>query len=520
MALFTLFLSLFSLLLIPVRAYDIQSMSLEEKVGQLLMVHFLGEELNDDARKLVQQAHVGGIIYFRTANGLTSPEQVRRLSSGLQELARIPLFIAIDSEGGPVTHLKQGFTLFPSNWAVGLTNDPQFAYKVALASSQELKAVGINMNLAPVVDVNTNPKNPVIGIRSFGSTPEQVALFGKAALAGYRQGGIIATLKHFPGHGDVAVDSHYGLPITYKSQNELQTVELYPFAKLAKEAEVIMSAHLLVPSIDPDMCATFSPRLLQGVLREKLGFTGVIISDSLLMDGALLQAKSVENAAIEAFNAGCDLLIIAGGFSKKTLGFADSMCSVHKALVQAVLDGRISHEKLDSSLRRILQLKEKYTLRPQTAGALKTLESQALCRQIAKASVQTIYNHLPADFSAKSMAIISPEALSLELSQTEMAAKAGSLCYYKTMQPSGEDIDKAVEAVKSVDAIIVISASAWKFPSQVDLVKRLQQTGKKVILVCVGFPKDAELYPVCAAAIATFSPSPASLDAALIHLIK
>lgn len=515
MALFTLFLSCFAFVLLPAQAYDIQTMSLEEKVGQLLMVHFLGEEVNDDARTLVQQAHVGGVIYFRAANGLTSPEQVGHLSAGLQQLARIPLFIAIDSEGGPVGHLKQGFTLFPSNWAVGRTNDPQLAYKVALASSQELKAVGINMNLAPVVDVNTNPANPVIGIRSFGKTAEHVARFGKAALAGYRQGGVIATLKHFPGHGDVTVDSHYGLPMTYKSEKELQEQELFPFGQLAKEAEVIMTAHLLAASIDPDRCATFSSRLLEGVLRQKLGFNGVVMSDSLLMDGALLQAKSLENAAIDAFNAGCDLLIIAGGFSKKTLGSADSMCSVHKAVVQAVLDGRISQEKLHKSLARILQLKEKYALRLQTGGLVNTPESQALCRQIAKASVQTLYNYLPADFTAKTMAIVAPEALTLELLQTHIAAKASAVFYYKTLQPSPQDIDNAFEATKAADVIVVLSANAWKFLSQVDLVKRLVQTGKKVILVCVGSQQDANVHPECAAAIATFSPTPASLDEAL-----
>ena len=511
---FRLFIVCLSLFAVKLRAYDIQAMSLEEKVGQLLMVHFIGEEVNDDARKLVQQAHVGGIIYFRTANGLTSPDQVRRLSRSLQDLARIPVFIAIDAEGGPVCHLKHGFTLFPSAWSQGRTGDAHLAQQVAFASSQELKAVGINMNLAPVVDINTNPANPVIGIRSFGSSAEVVARFGRAALDGYKEGGIIAALKHFPGHGDVATDSHTGLPVTNKPLDQLEKEDLYPFGQLAKEADVIMSAHLLVPSIDPDACATFSSRLLQGVLRQKLGFKGVIISDSLLMDGALMQAKSVENAAINAFNAGCDLLIIAGGFSKKTLTTADSMCSVHKALVDAVRDGRISLDKLHTSLERILHLKEKHALKLQTTSALKTAEHLALCNQIAKKSVEIIYNHLPADFIAKTLAIIAPEALTVELSQTQMAAKASKIMYYKTCQPSPEAILEAQEMAKSADVIIVLTAYNQKFPGQADLSKQLVQSGKKVILFSIGLPQDAHVHPVCSALVATYSPTPAALDAA------
>lgn len=333
------------------------AMTVEEKVGQLLMVHFIGHEVNEEARQLIQEAHVGGFIYFIASNGLTSPEQVSRLSSDLQSLAKIPLFIAIDQEGGRVTRLMHGFTLFPSNWDVGQTKDPDAAAIIAALSSHELKAVGINMNLAPVVDVHTNPQNPVIGNRSFSDDPKVVALFGKAALRGYHKGGIVPVLKHFPGHGDTSVDSHYDLPVCNRSLEGLEEIELYPFMQLAKEAPAIMTAHMIVPALDPEHAATFSPTILQGLLREKMGFKGVIISDSLLMKGALMQANSLENAAIEAFNAGCDLLIIAGGFSKDSLPYAPAMMSVHKALVEAVNEGRISQERLDASVERILNLK-------------------------------------------------------------------------------------------------------------------------------------------------------------------
>ncbi len=516
MAFFPLLFSFFVFIVtsLGLNAVAIETMTLEEKVGQLLMVHYMGEEVGQDARLLVQKAHVGGIIYFRAANGLTSPEQVKRLSDGLQGLARIPLFIAIDQEGGAITHLKQGFTLFPSNWAVGRTGEPEYAKRVAVAIAQQLKAVGINMNLAPVVDVNTNPENPVIGIRSFGTSPQQVATFAKASLEGYKEQGIIATLKHFPGHGDVTVDSHKGLPVVDKSVTELEAVELYPFMKLAHDAEVIMTAHLLVPSLDPDMCATFSAPILQGLLRQKLGFTGIIVSDSLLMDGALSQASGVAEAAIKAFNAGCDLLMIAGGFSKESLGTADSMYKVHQALVQAVLDGRIATSRVDESVARILKRKAAY---PLTFSTTDMPDSKELSQDVAKRSVQLLYNNMKPDFKPKSLVVVAPKLLSFEVEQTRMAKN--KTIYYKTLQPSQDEINRVLESAETADSIVVLTANAWKFSNQIELIKQIQKRNKNVVLLCVGTTLDAEVIPSCSSAVASFGPTPASLDAAF-ELLK
>lgn len=219
-------------------AVSLHALSLEEKVGQLLMVHFQGEVANDEARALIQETKVGGIIYYNWSNGLNSPEQVRALSAGLQKLARenpnpVPLLIATDQEGGRVTRLTNGFTPLPANGVLGASGNPDLAQAIAFTIGQELRAVGINMNLAPVIDVNSNPQNPVIGSRSFGSDPNLVALFGQKALQGYRQAQIIATLKHFPGYGDAHVDPHEDLPTISRSIEELQQVELLPFRMLA-----------------------------------------------------------------------------------------------------------------------------------------------------------------------------------------------------------------------------------------------------------------------------------------------
>lgn len=338
------------------------TLSLEEKIGQLLMVHFHGEDANEEAKILVQNIKVGGILYFPWSNGLCCPQQIKTLSSHLQQLAQenansIPLFIAVDQEGGPVTRLRQGFTEFPGNKALAMTQDPNIAELAALKMGEEMRAVGININFAPVVDVNSNPKNPVIGDRSFSENPEIVLNFGEKVMQGFKKAHIISTLKHFPGHGDVDVDSHKDLPVVNKTLEELQKVELLPFAGLAPFAEVIMTAHILVPALDEENCATLSKKILT-YLKNILGFHGVIISDSLVMEGVLKTCHTVEEAAIQALNAGCDILLL-GGKASLELTLHDIQ-RIQCSLIEAVKEERILEERIDEALEKILKLKETY----------------------------------------------------------------------------------------------------------------------------------------------------------------
>ncbi|MDE3055757.1 MAG: beta-N-acetylhexosaminidase [Verrucomicrobiota bacterium] len=330
-------------------------------MGQLLMVHFHGEEVNEEARTLVQKIKVGGIVYYNWANSLHSPEQVKALSAGLQELAEIPLLIAVDQEGGRVARLRNGFTQFPGNKAIGETGEPQRAYDAALTMGKEMRAVGINMNLAPVVDVNSNPCNPIIGDRSFGAIPEVVALFAEQALSGYRDAHEIATLKHFPGHGDVDVDSHEDLPVIRKTKEELEECELAPFAALASFAPAIMTAHLLVPALDRENCCTLSEKSLS-YLRDVIGFQGVIITDSLVMKAILKTCRTVDEAAIRALQAGADVLLIGGRLLHgESAGFEMTVADVgkiHRSIVAAVKTGRISEERINTACQRILDLKK------------------------------------------------------------------------------------------------------------------------------------------------------------------
>jgi beta-N-acetylhexosaminidase len=484
-------------------------MTLEEKVGQLLMVHFHGETANAEAQILIQETKVGGIIYYNWSNGLYSQTQVATLSAGLQKLTEnnripLPLLIAADQEGGIVSRLRQGFTEFPGNKALGMTGDPALAEAAAFAMGQELYSVGINMNLAPVVDINTNPQNPVIGLRSFGEDPETVIAFGEQALNGYKRAHIISTLKHFPGYGDVSVDPHSALPLVNKSKAELESTELLPFAQLAASADAIMTAHILVPALDEENCATLSEKTLT-YLRETLGFQGVIVADSLVMEGVLTKCGTVDEASIAALNAGCDLLILGGklligehsGFELTT----PAVQRIHNSLVQAVKEGRIQEARLDQAVEKILTLKKRYT----------QIDPCALAQKIASLALRTIQGDLTA-LHEKNLCIIAPQLLRTNIEKTTLLHK-GKSYFFESLNPSSLDIEAALQQTQTAEAIILCSYNAWKNPSQAALIHALIDTGKPVCLLVTRDPLDATLFPKATCIINTFSPTTPSIQA-------
>jgi len=502
---------------------SVSELNLEEKVGQLLMAHFHGEEANEDAKALIQEIHLGGIIYYNWANGLTSPQQVLKMSEGLQKLAQatrlsIPLLIAADQEGGVVARLNKGFTIFPGNKALAMTESPELAEFSALAMGQELLAVGINMNLAPDVDVNCNPRNPVIGVRSFGDSPETVVAFGKRALEGYRQSGVISSLKHFPGHGDVGTDSHIDLPVVNKSREQLAKVEFFPFAQLASQADTVMTAHVLVPALDPDNCATLSSKILD-FLRKEIGFQGVILSDSLVMQGVLKKTGSIDEAAIQALKAGCDILILGGkqlvgGNVKMEMTVADVQ-RVHKNLVEAVKKGRISEERLNQAVQKVLKLKDR-AFPHFGIDAVHTAGHQALARNIASLALRVVKNE-PAclnSLAEKKVAVVAPELIRETIQETSLL-KIGkeTLSLFMGLDPSEEEITTAKKNAQTAEVVIFCSYNAWKNPSQAALIQALLETGKPVILFALRDPLDAALFPKAHVSITTFSPTIHSIQA-------
>ncbi|HUK55148.1 MAG TPA: beta-N-acetylhexosaminidase [Nitrospiria bacterium] len=328
-------------------------MTLKEKIGQLFMVGFNGVGPSKAVVRLITEFQIGGVILF--ARNLQSPSQTAKLCNALQSQSpRMPLLISIDQEGGRVSRLPKGFTLFPGGAQLAACRSTELVYRVAEATARELRSVGINMNLAPVLDVHTNPSNPIIGDRAFGDSPTLVSTLGLTMIAGFQDNNVIACGKHFPGHGDTGADSHKELPRVSHGLRRLREVELRPFLHVIPNGLAsIMTAHVLYPQLDPDEPATLSKRIVTGLLRESMGFKGVVITDDLQMK-AISQTHGPGEAAVKAIEAGVDLLLICND--------EEDPLKALEAVARAVRQKRISEARIEQSLLRILQMKEKYIL--------------------------------------------------------------------------------------------------------------------------------------------------------------
>jgi beta-N-acetylhexosaminidase len=523
------------LICFSVSFFGYSNMTVEEKVGQLLIVHFNGEMANKDAQELIQEVHVGGFILYNWANDLSSPTQVKYLTSGLQNLnnsknPKIPLFIAVDQEGGVVARLKKGFTIFPGNQALGITNRHDLSEQSAFAIGQELKAVGVNFNLSPVVDINSKPRNAVIGIRSFGCSTDVVIPFTRSAIMGYKRAEIISSLKHFPGHGDVEVDSHLDLPVLKKSKNQLQLLEFLPFRELAPLADTIMTAHILIPEIDPVNCATLSKGILD-ILRNELSFDGVIISDSLVMEGLLKNCSCIEEAAIKALNAGCDILMLGGkqllhSNTNLELTVLD-VKRIHKALVDAVKSGIILEKRLDEAVNRILTLKKKYDLSEILHSDLIPLvnskEHQGLAKKIAVLSTKITENKkISLSIPDSKIAIFAPQLVDDCIRRTSLMnfGKETFLHFYKELNMNDEEIRVGKEMAKKADLIIFCSYNAWKNSSQISFINSLSELKLPFVVLSLRDPLDESYFFKADCIITTFSPTEPSIEAACELLLK
>ncbi len=318
-------------------------------------------------RSLARDFGLGGVILF--ARNIEAPEQVAELSHDLQTLAtELPLWVSADQEGGRVARLKAPFTEWPPMAVLGRSGDAGLAARFAAALAAELRAVGVTLDYAPVLDIHTNPKNPVIGDRALAEDADAVARLGTAIIRGLQQNGVAACGKHFPGHGDTSTDSHLELPVVEHPPDRIRRVECVPFrAAIAAEVAFIMTAHLLVPSLDEETPATLSRRIVSGLLRDELGFTGVILSDDLEMK-ALAGTHTVAEAAVQAIAAGCDGVLVCRAQVEDRARDVDVQAGVLEALVHAVEDGRIPYARLDDALLRQRRAKERYLTAPVAAG--------------------------------------------------------------------------------------------------------------------------------------------------------
>lgn len=331
-----------------------QSQDLKTLVGQLFMVGFDGYSVPSEFKNAIQQHKLGGTIYFK--RNVQSPAQLAELSNEIQFSCRSSsdpfLFVGIDHEGGKVNRLVKPFTKFPGNENLGEINSPKMGFQFGVILAKEIKAVGINVNFAPVVDVNTNPENPVMKGRMFSSDPEVCGKLGSAVCRGIQKMGVAAVAKHFPGHGDTQVDSHFELPKITKTLSELEKVELIPFKRMVRSrVEGVMTAHILNSAIDPDYPATLSEKTIQPMLRQSMRYSKLIFSDDMEMK-AIVDHFGAEEAAVLAVKAGCDILIYRGD-NGVPLGAME-------AVIKAVESKKIPLAQIEASVERILNCKKVY----------------------------------------------------------------------------------------------------------------------------------------------------------------
>ena len=533
------------------RVADLMSgMTLEEKIGQMMIPSFRvwnGEdvtELNDEIRQCLEKNHFGGTILF--AENFLNAEQTYRLTRDLQAAnqkgSSIPLFISADQEGGYVTRIGYG-TDGIGNMALAATGDENAAREMAAIHGNELKALGLNMDFAPVVDVNSNPSNPVIGNRSFSDDPETTARFAAAFMEGLNGAGIISTLKHFPGHGDTDVDSHTGFPVINKTYDELKAFELIPFRAAAENgAEMIMTAHIQYPKIESEtyisvstgeevyLPATMSKTILTDILRQDMGFEGVIVTDALDM-GAISDNFAFDYVLAKTINAGADMLILPLITNQENFERTDGVVGLTASLVK---EGKIPEERIDDAVRRILLLKEKRGILDESDFAVTdegianaerlvgSEENRAKEWELAEKALTIVKNENGA------FPLADPDGETLILFADSCASRAGYGELARSML-SGKNIkvmvntsgtnSECLNAAANAENVILISreydpacldpATEDGFSTETfdDIIAQRHADGKTVIVISCHLPYDAARFPEADAMILAYCSS-------------
>ncbi len=514
-------------------------MTLREKIGQLLLVGFHGTDVPEELRAFIAEGRIGGVILF--ARNVESPAQVARLTASLQDIAREaglpPLWISIDQEGGMVARLTEGVALMPGNMAVAATGDPSLAYEAALVAGRELRALGINMNYAPVLDVNNNAANPVIGVRSYGESPERVAAFGAEAIRGHAAAGVAATAKHFPGHGDTSVDSHLDLPLVGHDRARLDAVELAPFRRaIAEGVDLIMTAHVRFPAIEPNgLPATLSPAVLTGLLRGELGFDGIITTDCMEMK-AIADFYGTVEASVLAVAAGADQVLVSHTLEQQR--------GALRALEAAVLDGRIPAERIEAAARRSLRLKAaRGVLVSGVSGAAAaeagigaelTLDlvgceaHLAVARGISERSVTLVRNRggvLPLQGGRTLAVTVSAAAQTIADEAVRASAGLGAALAALGLDCRDECVDASPAEARIAELAALAREGGWArlavgvynaafHPAQLRLVEALQSSGVPLVVVALRNPYDLAAFPDADGCVAVYENRPLSLASA------
>jgi beta-N-acetylhexosaminidase len=499
------------------------TMTLEEKIGQMVTCRYSGYFVNIDSEyakeieSLIVEQKIGGLILFGG-----DVYETAYLTNTFQKKSRIPLLIASDFERGVANQIK-GATLFPPLMAIGAIGAEEAAYSMGKITALEARAMGIHMTYAPVVDVNINPENPIINVRSFGEEPERVSRLAKAFIKGCQENGLIATAKHFPGHGDTELDSHLELPTVKADRKRLEEVELYPFKKAVEAGvQAIMTTHIYFPSLDstPNLPATLSPQIITELLRNEFSFKGLIVTDAMDM-GGVTNLYTPEESAIKAVQAGVDMVLIPPEIEH-----------VLKALLEAVVSGLISETRIDASVKRILEVKAMLGLHKNKLVDADSLDKvisspehfQEAMRMFENSMtlVKNERNVLPLSESPPKLAVFSlssdpGEYFAGRVFISEIEEKYPEfMSFYADCYTGDEYIQEELEKAREADLIIFALFSrrrAWKGtvdlePKHIQVVQEIAKGSPPVIVVSFGSPYFIRHFPEVEAYLCAFQDSP------------
>lgn len=503
-----------------------KSLSLEQAVGQKLLLAFTGKD--HPSPEILEAIHLikpAGITLFRALN-VGHPAQLRALTGALQRAAReagiAPLLIGADQEGGQLMAIGDG-TPFPGNMALGATDSPELARRTGFALGQELAAVGVNVDYAPVCDVNANPMNPGVGTRSFGEDPVRVAHLSSAMVEGLQAAGVAATAKHFPGLGDASTDSHFGTPVLLHDRERLNQVELPPFkAAIRSGVRLVLIGHIGLPELNEglDIPATLSPQVIGGLLRQDLGFEGLIVTDAMDMK-AIQQGPGLASDAVAAVRAGVDLLLLTGSFEEQRM--------VYAALLQAVGDEQLSLREIYASGARAAGLRDWLAgQRQPDLDIVNCREHRDLADEIACRAITLVRDSseiLPVQLVPQArVAGIMPRPQDLTPADTSSFVAPGLAEalrryhpgvdeYIIPINPDAADIAGLRDKVADYDLIVVGTIDAGRHLGQAALVNVLLQGQAPVVVVALRLPYDLQAFPNAPTYACTYSVLPPALHA-------
>ncbi len=506
-------------------------MTLPEKVGQLFVSEVYGATATTtdpadvaanhrlygadvgNGAQLLARYHLGGVIYFSWSDNLRDPGQITELSAGLQHAATaapggVPLQISTDQEGGTVNRVGAPLAVSPGNMAIGATFDPGAAHRAASVTGAQLRALGVNMDDAPVVDVNTNPLNSADGPRSFGDRTAWTARFAAAAVRGYAASGVGAQAKHFPGLGDTTVNTDNGVAVTHETRAQIMARDVPPFrAAIAAGVPSIMAAHIVAPALDPSgLPASLSRPIVTGLLRGTLHYDGVVITDAL--SAAALAGIAPDQVVLDAIDAGDDELLMP----------PDLPGAVHTVL-DAVRTGRISAARLDRSVHRILRMKARLGLLQHRypAAPRDPYDAPGVMAGIARRSITLLRDTrrlLPLAPRSGTRVLVTGWGTATTLNLAgDLAAHGLAADRLWTGSPDQHTIDAAVAAAKVHDVTVVTSYNAWSDPAQQSLVRQLLATGRPIVVASVGGPYDIAYFPTASTYLAAYDYQPVSVTA-------